>query len=112
MVEVVVVEAVVVEVGGRNGGRGGRGGSQTQNDGNDQNNTNNKENELKTPPKPGDSHKKTIQGKSLHWCGRCGKWGDHATQDHPTPPNNSDADTVPEGGMAIQVMRGAMGSNF
>ena len=98
--------------GGRNGGRGGRGGSQTQNDNNDQNNANNKEKELKTPPKPGDSHKKTIQGKSLHWCGRCGKWDDHATQDHLTPTNNSDANTVPEGGMAIQVMLGAMGSNF
>ena len=34
------------------------------------------------PPKQDDPHVKTIAGKSLFWCGKCGKWTNHKTSEH------------------------------
>ena len=100
--------------GGR-GGNGGRGGSHTPAQENTQNSATNTQKELKTPPKPNEPHKKKIDGKELHWCGRCGKWTDHPTADHPNS-NDSTGDSGdtnnPEGGMAIQILSGAMAPNF
>jgi hypothetical protein len=32
-----------------------------------------------TPPEPGESTTKTINGKTFHWCQKHGKWGGHST---------------------------------
>ena len=64
------------DAGRGNGGRGGGGNSSG----------------LKTPPKAGESHKKQVNGSTLYWCGRCGKWGDHDTSNHPTPSGGKGSD--------------------
>ena len=72
--------------GGR-GGRSGRGGRNNgQNGGTDSDNQSSTTDDvnLKKPPKAGESHKKTIAGKQLLWCGLCGKWGVHDTAQHPS----------------------------
>ena len=100
--------------GGR-GGNGGRGGSNTPTQENTQNSATNTQRELKTPPKPNESHTKKIDGNELHWCGRCGKWTDHGTADHPSQSESAGsggANTGPEGGVALQLLSGAMAQNF
>ena len=73
---------------------------------------------LKSPPKPGESHKKTINGKTLHWCGKCAKWTDHNTSDHPDGNNqssedNNGAEQDPTASSAeLAVLHGAMAQNF
>jgi Zinc knuckle len=65
--------------GGRSGGRGrgrgskGRGGGLEGAE---------KGEKGEVPPKPGESRTKTIDGKVVHWCGRCQKWCDHSTEQH------------------------------
>jgi ribosome-binding protein aMBF1 (putative translation factor) len=34
------------------------------------------------PPKPGEPHQTTIDGKAVVWCGRCSKWGGHDMKQH------------------------------
>ncbi len=71
---------------------------------------------FKTPPKPGEDHEKTINGSKLKWCGRCDKWTDHKTEDH--PGGNKDASESSskkenaEGKLAIHSLTGAMEANF
>ena len=36
----------------------------------------------KQPPKSGETHEKTVNGKTLKWCGICGRWGNHSTSEH------------------------------
>jgi hypothetical protein len=70
--------------GGRGGGRGGRGGRGGGRGGGDSNGSNDKKEKdpFSTPPKKGESHTKTINGKTYHWCGRCNRWVDHDTDQH------------------------------
>ena len=35
-----------------------------------------------TPPKSGESHERTRDGKTEYWCGKCGRWGNHPTNKH------------------------------
>jgi hypothetical protein len=71
---------------------------------------------LKTPPKPGEDHEKTINGSKLKWCGRCGKWTDHKSQDHPSgtkdATDGSSKKDEAEGKLAIHTLTGAMEANF
>ncbi len=41
-------------------------------------------NPKRQPPKTGESHEKEIDGETLSWCGKCGRWGNHKTADHKT----------------------------
>ena len=43
-----------------------------------------------------------FNGKSLKWCGRCGKWTDHDTAHHPgnSEAHTKEGDEVPEGNVA------------
>ena len=36
----------------------------------------------KVPPKDGEPHEKVVGSKTLHWCGKCGRWTGHRTADH------------------------------
>ena len=36
----------------------------------------------KVPPKKGEAHEKVVSGVTVNWCGKCTKWGNHATGDH------------------------------
>jgi hypothetical protein len=45
------------------------------------------------PPKNGEEHEKTFDGKKLNWCGKCGKWTNHSTKEHrPKKKDNEKAD--------------------
>jgi len=56
---------------GRTGrGRGGRGDGKKPVD------------PLRMPPKAGESHEKTVNGRKVVWCGRCSYWKDHTTEQH------------------------------
>ena len=76
-------------------------------------------NPKKIPPKAGDSHEKSFDGKTLKWCGRCGRWGNHATPEHKTreelqnekKDNNEKAHNVDEDESAHNV-GGASCLNF
>ena len=35
-----------------------------------------------TVPKPGQSHTRERDGRTEHWCGKCGRWGSHLTEKH------------------------------
>lgn len=35
-----------------------------------------------TPPKSGEPHERTRDGKTEFWCGQCGRWGNHPTNKH------------------------------
>ena len=39
-------------------------------------------NPKKVPPKSGESHEKSFDGKTLKWCGKCGRWAGHSTSEH------------------------------
>ena len=65
--------------GGRSGGRGRGRGGKGRGGGLD---STKKSEKGDVPPKPGESHTKTVDGKVLNWCGRCCKWGDHSTEQH------------------------------
>ncbi len=45
---------------------------------------NKSKNPKRQPPKSGESHEKDFDGTTLHWCGKCGRWGNHKTSDHKT----------------------------
>ena len=36
----------------------------------------------RTPPKPGEPHKRTVDGVVEYWCATCGRWGSHPTKGH------------------------------
>lgn len=69
--------------GGRGGrqGRGGRGGGRNG-DRSSNDSSNNGKDPFRIPPKKGEGHTKTIDGKTYRWCGRCSRWGDHTTDQH------------------------------
>ena len=55
-------------------------------------------NPRKQPPKSVELHEKQLNGKTIHWCGTCGRWGNHKTADHKSKEelekekeNNSDS---------------------
>ena len=71
--------------GGRGGGRGGRGDGGCGRGGG-RGKPKGPKNPDKAPPKAGESHKKVVNGTTKFWCGRCGSWGDHSTENHPSSP--------------------------
>ena len=98
---------------GRGGGRGKGGGSPSSQDSKPELSAEEKKKKaLKTPPAAGESHEKVIDGTNRYWCGRCGKWDDHKTENHPTKDDGSKKKSGEEGKLAVHVLNGAMGSNF
>lgn len=53
---------------------------------------------LTVPPRRSESHQKSFDGVTKHWCGRpeCRKWTDHVTKDHPSQQGHS-ASAAPDG---------------
>ena len=93
--------------GGRNGGRGN--GNNNENETEDSN--------LKKPPKPTEAHTKKVNGKQLHWCGRCAKWTGHDTASHKNNDEGGEVEDTPpaEGNLAdINALsfRGALCSSL
>jgi hypothetical protein len=65
--------------GGGNGGGGGRGGGGAGRGGRGDG----KPNIKRIPPKPGESHERTVHGVTMYWCGTCTYWNStHLTADH------------------------------
>lgn len=54
--------------GGRGRGRGSRAGGRVP--------------DSNKPPGPGEPRSKKVNNKTVFWCGRCGRWGDHSTDHH------------------------------
>ncbi len=56
------------------------------------------------PPKNGEAHEKTFDGKALKWCGKCGRWTGHSTSEHKSKSeltnndSNKDKDDKSESG--------------
>ena len=65
----------------RGGGGGGHGSSGNGNGGDAKKTI---VNPRRVPPGPNDSKEKTIDGKKYKWCGRCGLWTNHSTEEHKT----------------------------
>lgn len=61
----------------------------------------------KIPPKRDQSHEKTFNGKTLHWCGKCASWTDHKTENHGTNAEQGnhaqEADIGDDSGSAAQA---------
>ena len=55
---------------GRRGKDGGNSGSEKNKD------------PKRQPPKNGEEHEKTFDGKKFNWCGKCGRWTNHRTKEH------------------------------
>jgi uncharacterized membrane protein YgcG len=70
--------------GGERGGRGGRGRGEEPDP-------------LKQPPKKGEPHEQTLNGKKVHWCGRCARWCDHATDKHGGDGEQANSANTPPG---------------
>ena len=77
--------------GGKPGGgspkaKGGGGDKKKRNNGGNKNKGSSKKGDSdpkKIPPKRDQSHEKTINGQTYHWCGKCASWTDHKTANHP-----------------------------
>ena len=41
-------------------------------------------NKRRIPPGPGEPKEKVFDGKTLKWCGKCGLWTYHSTEEHKT----------------------------
>ena len=69
--------------GGRGRGKGGEKGGKG----------NNNQTVDRTPPKPGEPHKRKKKNGSGDeaWCGTCGRWGNHATSEHRKPAQQANA---------------------
>jgi hypothetical protein len=54
---------------------------------------------LTIPPRRSESHQKSFDGVTKHWCGRpeCRKWTDHVTKDHPSTEQGNNASSTPDG---------------
>ena len=118
-----------------NGGGNGDGSRKTpkKNGGRNKNKNKGGDKSLRIPPNADEPHEKKVNGETLRWCGRCGKWTDHNTENH-VPKKNGDKnkdqggsnsssggnDGTAEGGVAegsvagfsLGLLQGAMTSNF
>ncbi len=47
-------------------------------------NTGKVKNPKRQPPKTDEPHEKDFDGSTLYWCGKCGRWTNHKTDDHKT----------------------------
>jgi len=88
---------------GKNNDRGGRGGGRGRNGRGGRGGTSgggkNKDDIDKTPPKPGEPHRRKKKDGSdafEDWCGTCARWGNHPTAKH-RKPNQQRANTAEEG---------------
>jgi len=91
--------------GGRSGcsgqGRGGRGDGKKPVD------------PLRVPPKAGESHEKTVNGRKVIWYGRCSFRKDHSTEQHRAMVANTQGTggaTNPQQGSVPQANSGGMGT--
>lgn len=68
--------------GGREGNRG-RGGCRGRGGRGRNNNTSNEgSDDLRRPPRQGEPRSRSRGGRTETWCGRCGRWGNHETDNH------------------------------
>jgi hypothetical protein len=79
--------------GGRGAGGGGRGTGRGDGKGSIK----------RIPPKPGDSHERTVNGINMYWCGTCASWNStHLTADHverqPAAANIAEQETAEDPG--------------
>ena len=96
--------------GGRGGGRG-NGGGRGRGSGGGRGNGNGNANPMKTPPRAGESHQKSINGVTKYWCGRCGKWGDHDSANHPSSSAGGNGNGNSNGGDSGNSSNGNGGNN-
>jgi hypothetical protein len=72
--------------GNRGGGAGRAGGG-----------SDGKNNIKRIPPKPGESHERTVNGITMYWCGTCKTWNSsHLTADHTSKPAANLAEGEPD----------------